>query len=615
MVLKRVLNLVTCFFIFFGFLVVSCKTELSPIKQYKPVYDFYALGQSLENKASDEFHNAIMKNQNDLIYIDPNFATNNRLVFFTQNNMKKISERKKIQNVSNNYQLLNVLEKQNLNQDLEKIVKNSNLKKTILDSMTQELGIYKEILDFPNSELWFDSISWNFDYLDFNYLDLKSENLYVSNLDLNLVFNYKYLNVNKNIIKKQYVENISITISNQQNIMKDLKYLTKDLRENLLKNKFQYAWFDAANLNINNYSKMFKLSSINFQNVLQFKKFEDSFLNYIQKKISYHERNGEINYDFIFKNSDNLFKYKLIDKISSFDIKENKYNAKKISLDDSMSTSNAKNTALFKLIFSELKAEDDIVLENKLVRGSNLLNKFLSENYNEWVNDFQKIFNEKFNTYSDSAISYGEIYLKNFGLYFKEFNYFHPVKISYYTCTSINNFNDAYLNDASYKGICIPAKDSIYKAIYQNVVDSIKIFQQAYALQKNDWKTITKASSLIILNQNNIFDLYSKSNTGISNINATLGLFIASQNSLYDLDLRNKFLDETNSYSFNFQFSSSQNKTNIPYIKTEDKKIIFTKFKNQDNLTIDINLSFLNITFEIVDENYYLFERTLLQQN
>ncbi|ATI73417.1 hypothetical protein [Mesoplasma florum] len=620
--LKKVLPIASVFLLGFGLITTACGQKPKDYKQeYKPIYNYYVLGESFEQEVKTKFHNALAKKQNEIIYIDQTMQQNKNLDFFTQSNLQEISLRKQNQNVTSNYELLSQREKDALTNDLNKITKSSKLEETILDSMKPEINFYSSILDFKNvDQKWFEGLSYDFNNIDFGYLNFDKENKnYIANVNLGLVFTYQYTDINKNIIKNNYHEDIVITISNQNDIIENLKFTTSELRENLIKNKFEWAWFDAYDLRVNDYARLFNLSNSDFENLFKFDKFEKSLLSYI------YEHNTNLSkptqsYNFAFKDENRFKHFKSIDKISNFDPRQNKYGSNELILDDTVSTTNTNNINLFKTIFSQLITDDQIVLENKFVKGNQDIYAYLSKEYKTWVSNFQSNVNEELNINSDSLVNFGEVTLNNFCLYFDEFNYYHPISpISYYVGISANNFNDSYLNGESEmvkNKIVLPDQDPIFKAIYLNTMSALQIFQESYGTSKTTWKSLSDNQQLISLKSSNI--LQSRAATtndkSISDVNAQLSL-LNNKSSTYSAESdRQSFLNKTNSSSFHFQFNNSEELQNIPIIEMNNNQLIFKKFKEgSSNLSVDFNLSFLNLSFVIKSEKFYWFERTLIE--
>ncbi|WP_106078940.1 hypothetical protein [Mesoplasma coleopterae] len=622
--LKKILPIASTFVIGFGLVTTACGQKPKDDKQeYKPIYNYYVLGESFEKEVETKFHNALAEKQNELIYIDQAMQQHENFDFFTQSNLQEINLRKKNQNVTSNYDLLSQREKDALTNDLNKITKNSKIEETILNSMKPELNFYSSILEFKNeNQKWFERLSYDFSNIDFGYLSFDNENKnYIANVNLDLVFTYQYTDINSNVIKNKYQEDIVITICNQDDIIENLKFSTSELRENLIKDKFEWAWFDAYDLRINDYARLFNLSNSDFENLFKFDKFEKSLLNYISKHNT-NSSNPTQSYNFTFKDENRFKNFKSINRINNFNPRENKYGSKQLILDDTVSTTNTNNINLFKTVFSELITDDQIVLENKFVKGNQDIYAHLNKEYKTWVSDFQTKFNKELGINSDSIVNYGEITLNNFCLYFDEFNYYHPINpISYYVGISANNLNDSYLNNENEiveTKIISAGQDPIFKAIYQNTMSALQVFQETYGTSKTTWMSLSDNQELINLKNANI--LYSRAvktnDKSISDINAQLSL-LNNKSLTYSAESeRQSFLNKTNTSSFHFQFNNSEELQNIPIIEMTNNKLIFKKFKeDSSNLSVDFNLSFLNLSFVIKSEKFYWFERTLIDSN
>ncbi|ASZ09060.1 hypothetical protein CK556_01650 [Mesoplasma chauliocola] len=618
--LKKILPIVSAFVLGFGLVSTACSKKPIVIEQeYKPFYNYYVLGDSFEKEVEAKFHEALAEKQNAIIYIDNQMQNNMSFTFFNQDNLEEINKRKQNESLPSNYDLLSQREKEALDNDLNKIIKTSQIEKTILNSMSHKLTFYETILKFKNDEFWFKGISYDFNNIDFGYLSLDKENLnYIANISFDLVFNYQYTDIDENLIKNKYKEEIVITITNQDSIIEDLKFLTNDLRKNLIKDRFEWAWFDAYDLRIYDYAEIFSLSNSDFENIFRFDKFEKSFINYILKNNPNTETTNK-SYKFAFKNDERFKNFKSIDKIENFNPDQSKkYGAKQLILNDTYESDNKFNTDLFKSIFGELINDDQIILENKLVKGNKEIYKFLSEEYLNWLNEFQTRFAQNLGINSDSVVNYGEITLDNFCLYFEEFNYYHPVNpISYYTAISVNNLNDSYLREEELENKKMPLKveeDPIFKAIYQNTINAVKIFQEDYGTKKITWNLLSDSKQLISLkNLTNYSNL--KNFSSISDVNAELSLLNQNFNTLGKSE-RDYFLNKTNSSSFHFEFNNSEELENIPIIEMNNNQIIFKKFKDQASyISVDFNLSFLNLNFVIKSDKFYWFERTLIESN
>ncbi|WP_036246436.1 hypothetical protein, partial [Mesoplasma chauliocola] len=433
--LKKILPIASTFVLGFGLITTACGQKPKNDKQeYKPIYNYYVLGESFEQEVETKFHNALAEKQNQIIYIDQSMQQRENLDFFTQSNLQEINLRKQNQNLTSNYELLSQREKDVLTNDLNKITKSSKLEEIILNSMKPELNFYSSILEFKiEDQKWFEGLSYDFSNIDFGYLNFDKENKnYIANINLDLVFNYQYTDINRNLIKNKYQQDIVFTISNQDEIIENLKFTTIELRENLIKDKFEWAWFDAYDLRINDYARLFNLTNSDFENLFKFDKFEKSLLSYIAQHNN-NSSNLTQSYSFVFKDENRFKNFKSIDKIDNFNPRQNKYGSNELNLDDTVSTININNINLFKTIFSELIKDDQIVLENKFVKGNQDIYHYLNKEYKTWVSNFQSKFNQELNINSDSLVNYGEITLNNFCLYFDEFNYYHPISpISYY---------------------------------------------------------------------------------------------------------------------------------------------------------------------------------------
>ncbi|ATZ21578.1 hypothetical protein [Mesoplasma tabanidae] len=619
---KKILSLGSAFIVGFALITTGCGQKPKENKQeYKAIYDYYILGESFKQEVETIFHNALVENQNKIIYIDQVMQQSENFDFFTQFNLQEINQRKQNQNVTSNYELLSKIEKDALTNDLNKITKNSKLDETILNSMKPELNFYSIILDFKEEDQnWFKGLTYDFNNIDFGYLSFDKENKnYIANVNLDLVFTYQYIDINSNIINNNYQEDIVITISNQNDIIENLMFATNELRENLIKNKFQWAWFDAYDLRINDYARLFNLKNSDFENLFRFDKFEKSLLNYISQHNTNLTKTTQ-NYNFAFKNEDRFKKFKTIKKIGNFNPRKNKYGSDELILDDTLSTTNISNINLFKAIFSELTMDDEIVLENKFVIGNKYIYTYLNKEYMTWVNNFQSDFNQELGINSNSVVNYGEITFKNFCLYFDEFNYFHPISpISYYVAISANNIEDTYLkteNKTTEKNTLSADKDSIFKAIYQNTISALNDFQDIYGTAKTTWTSLSDNKQLISLKSSNILNskIKNTNDKSISDVNAQLSL-LNSKSETYSTEAeRTFFLNKTNTSSFHFQFNNSEELQNIPIIEINNSQLNFKKFKKGvGNISVDFNLSFLNLSFVIKSEKFYWFERTLIE--
>ncbi|AVN64525.1 MULTISPECIES: hypothetical protein [Mesoplasma] len=620
--LKKILPIASTFILGFGLVTTACGQKPKDYKQeYKPIYNYFVLGESFEQEVEKKFHDALAKQQNEIIYIDQTMQQNKNLDFFTQSNLQEINLRKQNQNINSNYELLSQREKDALTNDLNKITKSSKLEESILDSMKPEFDFYSSILEFKNEDQkWFEGLSYDFSNIDFGYLDFDKENKkYIANVNLSLVFTYQYTDINKNIIKNNYHEDIVITISDQNDIIENLKFTTSELRENLIKNKFEWAWFDAYDLRINDYSRLFNLSKNDFENIFKFDKFEKSLLTYIFE----HNTNSSKpiqSYVFTFKDENRFKNFKSINKIDNFNPRQNKYGSNELIIDDTVSTINTNNINLFKTVFSELITDDTIVLENKFVKGNQDIYAYLSKEYKTWVSDFQSKANNELDIASDSLVNYGEITLDNFCLYFDEFNYYHPISpISYYVGVSANNFNDSYLNNENEivkTKIVLPNQDPIFKAIYQNTISALQVFQENYGTTKTTWMSLSDNQQLISMKNSNILQSRAATTTdkSISDVNAQLSL-LNNKNLTYSAESeRQSFLNKTNTSTFHFQFNNNEELQNIPIIEMNNNQLIFKKFKEgSSNLSVDFNLSFLNLNFVIKSEKFYWFERILIE--
>ncbi|AVN63845.1 hypothetical protein CG006_02555 [Mesoplasma florum] len=620
--LKKILPIASTFILGFGLVTTACGQKPKDYKQeYKPIYNYFVLGESFEQEVETKFHDALAKKQNEIIYIDQTMQQNKNLDFFTQSNLQEINLRKQNQNITSNYELLSQREKDALTNDLNKITKSSKLEESILDSMKPEFDFYSSILEFKNEDQkWFEGLSYDFSNIDFGYLDFDKENKqYIANVNLSLVFTYQYTDINKNIIKNNYHEDIVITISDQNDIIENLKFTTSELRQNLIKNKFEWAWFDAYDLRINDYSRLFNLSKNDFENIFKFDKFEKTLLSYIFE----HNTNSSKpiqSYVFTFKDENRFKNFKSINKIDNFNPRQNKYGSNELILDDTVSTINTNNINLFKTVFSELITDDTIVLENKFIKGNQDIYAYLSKEYQTWVSDFQTKANNELDIASDSLVNYGEITLDNFCLYFDEFNYYHPISpISYYVGVSANNFNDSYLNNENEivkTKIVSPNQDSIFKAIYQNTISALQVFQETYGTTKTTWMSLSDNQQLISMKNSNILQSRAATTTdkSISDVNAQLSL-LNNKNLTYSAESeRQSFLNKTNTSTFHFQFNNNEELQNIPIIEMNNNQLIFKKFKEgSSNLSVDFNLSFLNLSFVIKSEKFYWFERTLIE--
>ncbi|ATQ35639.1 hypothetical protein MENTO_v1c05040 [Mesoplasma entomophilum] len=623
--LKKILPIAFTFILIFGLITTACSKKPRDFKQeYKPIYNYYILANSFKKEVETKFHSVLTKKQNEIIYIDQTMQQNENLNFFTQSNLQEISLHKQNQNVSSKYEILSQRQKQALSNDLNKIISKSKLEETIVELVKPEFDFYASILEFGNeNQKWFEGISYDFENTDFSYLNFDKKNQkYIANVNLDLVFAYQYTDINKNVIKNKYQQNIVITISNKDDIIEDLKFTTSELRENLIKDKFEWAWFDAYDLRINDYSRLLNLSNSDFENLFKFNKFEKSLLNYISERTNSSNISSQsYNYNFAFKDENRFKSFKSINKINNFNERQNKYGSNELIFDDAVSTSNANNMNLFKTIFSELITDDQIVLENKFVKGNQDIHDYLNKEYKKWVNDFQTKFKQELDIDSDSIVSYGEITLNNFFLYFSEFNYYHPISpISYYVAISANNINDSYLNsekEIAKTKIILSVQDPIFKTIYQNTMNALEVFQETYGTRKTTWKSLSDNQHLISLKGLNIlqFKVGNTIEKSISDVNAQLSLL--NNNLTYFAKLeRQKFLNKTNTSSFHFQFNNSEEIKNIPIIKVTNNQLIFKKFKEApSNLSIDFNLSFLNLSFVIKSEKFYKSEITLIESN
>ncbi|ATQ35632.1 hypothetical protein MENTO_v1c04970 [Mesoplasma entomophilum] len=619
--LKKILPIAFMFVLSFGLMTTACGKKPKDGKQeYKPIYNYYVLGESFEQKVETIFHNALAEKQNEIIYIDQAMQQRENFDFFNQSNLQEINLRKQNQNLALNYDLLSQREKEALTNDLNIITKNSKLEETILSSMKPELSFYSSILKFKNEEQkWFQGLSYDFSNIDFGYLSFDKENKnYIANVNFDLIFTYQYTDINSNVIKNKYQEDIVITICNQDDIIQNLKFATNELRENLIKNKFEWAWFDAYDLRINDYARLFNLTNSDFENLFKFDKFEKSLLNYISK-YNTKSANSTQSYNFAFKDENRFKNFKSIDKIDSFNPHESKYGSNQLILDDTVSTTNTTNINLFKTIFSELIKDDEIVLENKSEKGNRDVYAYLIKEHKTWVSDFQTRFRQELNINSDSIVNYGEITLNNFCLYFNEFNYYHPISpISYYVAISANNINDSYLNSKNEiveTKIVSADQDPIFKAIYQNTINALEVFQKTYGTSKTTWKSLSDNQQLISLKDLNILQakVANTNDKSISDVNAQLSLL--NNRLTYSAETeRQSFLNKTNTSSFHFQFNNSEELQNIPIIEMTNNQLIFKKFKEgSSNLSVDFNLAFLNLSFEIQSEKFYWFERTLIE--
>ncbi|ATZ18867.1 hypothetical protein ESOMN_v1c04850 [Williamsoniiplasma somnilux] len=616
--LKKILPIFSTFSLAAGLITTACGQKPAEYKQeYKPIYNYYVLSQSFEQEVEAKFHNELLEKQNEIIYIDETSEQSQNYGFFTQANLEEIKKRKENESVNSNYDLLSQREKDTLINDLNKVTKASQLEKSILNSMSSELLFYSSILDLKNDEFWFNGISYDFSNIDFGYLSFDNENKnYIANVNLDLVFSYQYTDINSNVINKKYQEDIVITISNQNDIINNLKFATSQLRDNLVKDKFKWAWFDAYDLRISDYAKLFNLKNSDFEELFKFDKFEQNFLNYISEHNSNTTKKSQ-SYNFAFKKENRFKNFRFIDQINNFNVRDNKYGAKTLLIDDSFSTTNKTNINLFKTIFSQLLSDDQIVLENKLVKGNKDIYTYLSNEYLDWVNSFQTKIKDKFAINSNSIVSYGEITLNNFSLYFDDFNYYHPISpISYYVAISANNLNDTYLtqNNVVQTKTLFASQDPIFKALYQNTINALEGFYQAYAITKTSWTSFSDNQPLVSFTNSNIWEIKNALNgRSISDVNAALSLLNQSLTSSTESE-RQTFLNKTNTSSFHFQFNNYSVLENIPIIDISNNQLIFKKFKEGiSNLSIDFDLSFLNLSFVIKSDKFYWFERTLIE--
>lgn len=594
-----------------GLFVVSCKA-----KDYfyvKPTYNYYSLEQSFKKESEEAFHESFLEKKSNLIYVNTNYDTS--YSFFDEKVLKNIQSKKDENINEKSYEILSKDEKANLSKDLKSMTERSYISDLIKNKMSNKLTTYKEILKFESNTSWFTGIEYNYDYFDFSYSDL-SDGLYIASVELDLTFKYQFVNIYDNLIKENYKEPITITITNYDEILEQLNYVNQDLTNDLLIEKFDYAWFDASKLLINDYEKMFNLSSPDFEKLLSFNKFENSLIKFINSK--QNKNDDEIKYEFVFANDNRFLKYKKIEQINSFDLSKENHLAKFIDLDDSNSSENWRNIQLFQTIFSSMSETDVVILENKKVKANQSIYDFMKPLWIEWVKELHSKFTEKFNIKSNSVIEYGEIYLKNMKLYFPEIDYYHPIQqVSYYSAISIDDAEDSYLFDKKYEWTNNYEVNSIFKAIYLNTYKSVQNFQKKFQIKENRWIKISESNSWFNFNPLIGADFWDfigqKRSANIFDVNENLCLI--SNNKMIEEE-RNIFLTDNNNSYFKFEILPFLDKENYILLDINSKRINFKGFKttNPDKIKISFGISFININFIINEEKFYLSEKTLMKK-